>query len=332
MPDTKTQVAILPAKEHQNTISVAWDTSSVCNYRCSYCDDMFHNGKDKFPKLESVVEFLESLSKKSQKRIHIEMKGGEPTLWPMIDEFLSICFQNRWLVSLVTNGSKKRDWWQKNIFKITDATLSLHPEYVDIERIKEVVNLALPLIPISVLYLMYPPLFTKAKNDLEKLAMEFPHLELNACVVSQPATENQIYSYSPEQAEFMSQMNHRAVTYMPLNRETWQKDPPNKAEVLYSNNSLDQVQEHQIKLLSANQWKGWLCTAGLNRIQISTNGDIYRGQCMQGNLLGNINSGIWEIPSDPVLCQKKSCFCGKEILLKKWDPRLVSLLEVSSET
>lgn len=51
-------------------------------------------------------------------------------------------------------------------------------------------------------------------------------------------------------------------------------------------------------------WKGWSCDAGITRIVIEENLDVYSGRC-HNDYLGNLN-GEWNILNESI-CKKERC-------------------------
>ena len=58
-----------------------------------------------------------------------------------------------------------------------------------------------------------------------------------------------------------------------------------------------------------NKFKNWYCMAGLSSIKIAPNGDIYRGSCHQGGVIGNVYliDKKFELPKELIVCNKSYC-------------------------
>lgn len=258
------------------------------------------------------------------------MKGGEPTLWREFDAFLDVCNARQWNVGLVTNGTKPLEWWKTRIALISDVTVSLHPEFYQLEPILEKLEFLHKKRITCVFYLMPPQFFEKAQNDIGALFERVPDIHLQLAVVSIPDSLNTIHTYSPEQQAFIDKINSRRYSH--IKREL---PPPafyarSSAQVLQADNTLVDLNPQLLKLAGKNKWSGWMCNAGIDRIHIEVNGDVHRGQCRQGGKLGNIHEGKWTFPKQPVMCTKPSCFCGNELYLKKWNPQKVELLSTAT--
>ena len=63
-----------------------------------------------------------------------------------------------------------------------------------------------------------------------------------------------------------------------------------------------------------DHWKGWKCDAGVNRISIMDNFDVYSGRC-KNDYLGNIMSD-WTLLDDNV-CKRDRCnLCTDDLMIK----------------
>jgi MoaA/NifB/PqqE/SkfB family radical SAM enzyme len=47
-------------KTKEDWFLVSWTLSNKCNYKCSYCPDILHNGTTGQPKWETVKNFVEN--------------------------------------------------------------------------------------------------------------------------------------------------------------------------------------------------------------------------------------------------------------------------------
>jgi MoaA/NifB/PqqE/SkfB family radical SAM enzyme len=66
------------------------------------------------------------------------------------------------------------------------------------------------------------------------------------------------------------------------------------------------------------RFKGWNCTAGLKRLYVDVDGEIYRCTKQVGGSLGNINT-VWKLPDDNIVCDTdKDCACKLETIISKW--------------
>lgn len=66
-----------------------------------------------------------------------------------------------------------------------------------------------------------------------------------------------------------------------------------------------------------NNWHGWNCHVGLEQIVIDMGGNIYRGWCLAGGIIGKIFDENLNLPDKPILCPVKKCHCNLDIMATK---------------
>ena len=66
-----------------------------------------------------------------------------------------------------------------------------------------------------------------------------------------------------------------------------------------------------------NSWKGWSCSAGIENIYVSHDGNVYVGTCKVGGMICNIFDGLHEFPQQWTVCNKEWCMCGQDMQLRK---------------
>jgi hypothetical protein len=62
-----------------------------------------------------------------------------------------------------------------------------------------------------------------------------------------------------------------------------------------------------------HNWKGWECNAGVTRLYITADEEVYSAVC-QHDRLGNMRTG-WEMPSAATICQRDTCIPNTDDLL-----------------
>ena len=70
--------------------------------------------------------------------------------------------------------------------------------------------------------------------------------------------------------------------------------------------------------LHLNKYKGWSCNAGIESLMINWDGDVHRATCRVGGSLGNIYEGSFNVPVEPVTCDRNFCTCAADIPLTKY--------------
>ena len=75
-----------------------------------------------------------------------------------------------------------------------------------------------------------------------------------------------------------------------------------------------------------NKWVGWKCSAGVNNLHITADGNIFAATCKVGGLLGNVFDHGVEFPKEWITCSKTWCMCGSDMrLLKMKDTEAITL-------
>ena len=106
----------------------------------------------------------------------------------------------------------------------------------------------------------------------------------------------------------------------------------NVATIQEEENEIYWVEENvnDILVRKENQYKGWLCWAGVESLMIDANGDVFVATC-RGKRLGNIYTGF-EIPDEPLICPKYYCVCAADLNTSKAkDEESAKFLRVSNE-
>ena len=64
-------------------------------------------------------------------------------------------------------------------------------------------------------------------------------------------------------------------------------------------------------------WKDWHCEAGVTRLMIDKNLQIWSGDC-RNDFLGHVDQE-WELFQHHTICQRSTCSaCTDDLLTKKW--------------
>ena len=128
---------------------IHYSLHNVCNYKCWYCFPGANEGTYRWPDLELTLNNLKHLlhtyQDKFDKRVfELNLLGGEPTLWPRLDEFIKGLkdeFGDKIIICMTTNGSRTLSWWKNNAKYFDKILISCHPETVDAAHISAVADL-----------------------------------------------------------------------------------------------------------------------------------------------------------------------------------------------
>jgi hypothetical protein len=68
-----------------------------------------------------------------------------------------------------------------------------------------------------------------------------------------------------------------------------------------------------------HHWQGWHCEAGVTRIHIDKNLQVWSGEC-NNDRLGDIFTG-WDLFDGHSVCHRETCTgCTDDLLAAKWKP------------
>jgi organic radical activating enzyme len=129
-----------------------WEVTKKCNLDCSYCTTDIetggHNNNTKHPKLEECLKTIEFMyeyvdlymehKKPSQRKVILNVYGGESLFHPNIVEILQACrdkykpYADKWelTITTTTNAVINKNIWEKIISLIDEFTVSYHAEHL----------------------------------------------------------------------------------------------------------------------------------------------------------------------------------------------------------
>jgi MoaA/NifB/PqqE/SkfB family radical SAM enzyme len=99
-------------------------------------------------------------------------------------------------------------------------------------------------------------------------------------------------------------------------------DPENNynAIVHYDDGTTVNVFSTHIRLKGLNYFKGWKCKAGVERIFISSDLNVFSSQC-ENDFLGNLKHESFELINDFTTCKQQRCGNNPDdIMMEKYLP------------
>jgi len=130
--------------ENDRVLNITWQTSDVCNYRCSYCNPGNYGGDqpnlDHAMYTENLDRILTKFEGDGYSKVKLFLSGGEPTHWRVLHEvhgWLDRRLPGRLTVAVNTNLSRPLSWWRDNHRMFDDVVASYHPGWVKHERFME---------------------------------------------------------------------------------------------------------------------------------------------------------------------------------------------------
>jgi len=308
------------------------DLSNHCNYSCSYCGPYFNGATSSWQNYKKIISLVESVQEKYPNvNIFLQLKGGEPTQWPSLHKFLDVISDYENIeIGIITNLSRtKRFWKELNFTKVSRILASFHAAQADsnqfIENAKvlwdnrETTNF-------SLLLLMDKPYFKKIielGNETKKLEPPYNNLVRFFSPIKILLANDTVTQYNNEEEKIIRNMHGDHLGDRP--------------DGMYIMNTFTNISKNELnaanlgrtsydQLLQSKQvdYRGWKCYAGIRKLVINSQGDIYMAQCKIGKL-GNINT-TWKFNEEPVTCTIRYCACLSDIQIPKHRPDAIKNL------
>jgi organic radical activating enzyme len=279
---------------------------NVCNYKCSYCNDYHRDGSHRWPdNWEPYINFINDLKTKN-KYVYVEVLGGEPTVWPKFQEFVDTISDENVFVEFATNASRTLRYWEQFKTQRAFMFLSWHYEFADDDHFYKVAEILQDKVSVSIPLMIVPDNFERAKNlyyRLKNLRVEctpkFTRTSING---------HNYFEYTDEQREWIQNNSCHNMKPFGIN---W-KIPQN----LYFNG--EPMRFMKVLDKGLHMFKGYTCTAGIKRLMVEPDGNIKRCTKGVGGSLGNIKTGNYNLPNNPIVCDYKACPCKLDAVVEKW--------------
>ena len=292
---------------HGDSIKVEWNIGKRCNYDCSYCPSSIHDNfspHTDYYTLQNTVDKLASLGKP----VRISLTGGEPCVHPDIERLITyIKSKNMWL-SVTTNGTRKPLWY---VLQLLDQyVFSLHFEHnwadvlYTIKTVQEQIHGAHILVNV----MCHQDKMKEVRDAV--IILSNNNIKFNLRRVRWTEGDHDLFDdmkYDQKDLDYILQHN----STVGANTVIHSKDSAGEVIELYHAN--DVIKLHK------NQYKGWQCNAGLESLMINWDGEVHRATCRVGGSLGNIYTGTFTVPTEPVTCDRNFCTCAADIPLTKYD-------------
>jgi hypothetical protein len=89
----------------------------------------------------------------------------------------------------------------------------------------------------------------------------------------------------------------------------------NNCEIFFEDGTSAKVFSDWLHNENLDHWEGWSCDAGITRISIEENFDVYSARC-RNDYLGNLNNE-WKLLEESI-CKREQCTgCTDDLVLKK---------------
>lgn len=286
----------------------SWVIGNVCNYKCSYCPENLHAGNFKYPSFENAIKVFKKFRGSEEQKVYYELVGGEPTLWPKLQDYLNAIHSKNTFVELNTNGSRTKRYWDHFTAPVDLFYISFHPESAIEEKFIQTIESLHERYRTHVTILLLPKLWNKCKNFFDYIFHERQDLKINVTfTLIRPNFKEEPEPYTDEMKEYFNmKKKNRAIPST--------KIFPNM--LVYRDRTINwrKFQYHKY-----NTFQGMYCNAPKERVYIAESGDIYHAACGVGGPIGNIYTGEYDRTKiEPIKCTKKICGCKFDALCSKF--------------
>lgn len=291
---------------HQSSIKIEWNLGKRCNYDCSYCPSSIHDNSSPHTDIEILKRAVDKLVTLG-KPIRLSFTGGEPTVHPKFKELIQYCNHVgvSW-ISVTTNGTLPYEFYAT--LDVDQLVFSIHLEY-DWKRVFNTVESMVDLTKVQVVAQIM------AHHDYMDAAVQLRARCLSAQI---PNTVRRI-RWTEGDHDLFDDMKYHPDD---LN---WLKEQEATVEGNCVIDDREVIHANDVIKLHLNKFKGWDCNAGIESLMVNWDGDVHRATCRVGGSLGNIYSGTFEVPQDPVVCDRNFCTCAADIPLTKFAPPVLKI-------
>jgi len=283
---------------HQGSIKVEWNLGKRCNYDCSYCPSSIHDNSSPHTDIEILKATVDKLITLG-KPIRLSFTGGEPCVHPKFLELVKYCKHVgiTW-ISVTTNGTLPYEFY--SALEADQIVFSIHLEF-DWKRVFNTVESVVDL---------------TNKKVIAQIMAHHDHmdavLQLRArCLLAHIPNTIRRIRWTEGDHDLFDDMRYHPDDYK------WLKD---QEATIQGNCVIDDekiIHANDVIKLHLNKYKGWTCNAGIESLMINWDGDVHRATCRVGGSLGNIYTGTFDVPSEPVVCDRNFCTCAADIPLTK---------------
>ena len=297
-----------------------------CNNDCMYCG-VRHDNHSALPSLERLQTHWKKVFEKSQHlglKYKLAITGGEVTINKNFLPFIEWLNENYsdYLgpVGLTTNARASKNYYLKLFKQLKFISFSTHTESLDLdaffdtalamhkfaafrkdkffminimeeywaeEKMKKIIDFCH----------RYKIFYSVGRIDYGREGIrKYPVFKIKNVTEERPDLE-----YTPERDE----ATHRAIQdYI----RTYQlpEEHHNNIIVHYADGTSIKTYATRLKFLGLDKFYNWPCDAGIARMSIHPNGDVYSAEC-DNDYMGNLDNDTFELFTEPKPCKFATC-------------------------
>ena len=98
---------------------------------------------------------------------------------------------------------------------------------------------------------------------------------------------------------------------------TYTNHPNYNCQIILDNGEAYNIYANWLHNQNLDKWQGWHCNAGVTRVYININGEVYDGEC-KNSRLGDLHTG-WNLKDeDNSICHRTTCTgCTDDLIVTK---------------
>jgi organic radical activating enzyme len=306
-------------QKYEDYFVVNWCFFSICNFSCSYCPTTLHDGKARGLPIDIVKRFcLKAMEARKDKKVFFEFTGGEMTYYKNFVELFQFLKDNGAETGLISNGGREIEFWKAHGHLIDHICLSFHPEQGNSDHFFEVVRLMNEHATVHVNIMMLPEKFDSLYSLAQKISSQIE----GTSIAMQALFENmdgKMFNYSPEQKVILDN------PILPWGQDLKYFQSPDKVKKVYrgemkkvfADGTSLSVNPPELMAKRENNWQNWECHIGLENLVVDFNGNVLRGWCRVGGIIGKIDDPNFVFPTKPITCTLNNCHCGLDVMATK---------------
>jgi len=82
---------------------------------------------------------------------------------------------------------------------------------------------------------------------------------------------------------------------------------------VYTQAESAEVWANDLVKADAVNFEGWDCGIGLESLEITADGTLYRGTCKVGGPIGHVDDEVWNLPKEFITCTVSKCTCVADL-------------------
>ena len=301
---TKPVLFYHPNSESSNEIRIDWSMGNEVDFYVPYLHRDFQRGDKPFPSKETIMQFFYNVNQSqritnSNRVLNWKLLGGEVTRHPEFLEIAREISSESGGLHIHSCGTRPQEFWEEATQYLSHVTFDWHPEWVSEDQLMQVIE-TLQDTAWDIETWINPDNYTFCQEAKESIQHK-TDTKANQRLVFKDVNRN-IGDYSEEHTE-----------------ELKNEEDTDGFVCVHNDYSVEYINHNAMAIDRRRCFTNWLCNAGVDQIIIDMQGDIWRGWCFIQKL-GTIYDDKFELPDQPIQCDRVACYNGFDQISMKWDP------------